>query len=66
MAALNPATQPTYRGFWVDTFNSNLNDHADIVAVVQNAKSANAIFAQVRRRDESWYRNSLEPQMGAI
>ena len=52
-----------YRAFWVDTFNTVLNNHADVVAVVNNAKAAkaNAIFAQVRRRGDSWYLNSLEP-----
>jgi uncharacterized lipoprotein YddW (UPF0748 family) len=52
-----------YRAFWVDTFNTTLNTHSDVVAVVNNAKAAkaNAIFAQVRRRGDSWYLNSLEP-----
>ncbi|MDQ3686049.1 MAG: family 10 glycosylhydrolase [Acidobacteriota bacterium] len=52
-----------YRAYWVDTFNTTLNNHNDIVAVVNNAKAskANAIFAQVRRRGDAWYLNSLEP-----
>ena len=52
-----------YRGFWVDTFNTALNNHVDVVATVNNAKATNAnvIFAQVRRRGDSWYLNSLEP-----
>jgi uncharacterized lipoprotein YddW (UPF0748 family) len=52
-----------YRAFWVDTFNTALNNHADIVAVVNNARmaKANAIVAQVRRRGDSWYLDSLEP-----
>ncbi len=52
-----------YRAFWVDTFNTLLSTHANVVTVVQNAKAANAnaIFAQVRRRGDSWYLNSLEP-----
>jgi uncharacterized lipoprotein YddW (UPF0748 family) len=47
----------------VDTFNTTLNNHSDVVAVVNNARAANAnaIFAQVRRRGDSWYLNSLEP-----
>ena len=51
------------RGFWVDTFNTTLNNHADVIAVVDRATAANAntIFAQVRRRGDSWYLNSLEP-----
>ncbi len=52
-----------YRAFWVDTFNTELNNHSDVVAVVAQAKAANAnmIVAQVRRRGDSWYLNSLEP-----
>ena len=53
-----------YRAFWVDTFNTTLNNHTDIVAVVNNAKNAkaNMIMAQVRRRGDAWYLNSLEPK----
>src|SRR5258708_9965788 len=58
------AAPPTARSraFWVDTFNTNLSDHGDVVAVVNNARAAraNAIFAQVRRRGDSWYLDSLE------
>lgn len=52
------------RGFWVDTFNTTLNNHTDVVTVVDRAAAANAntIFAQVRRRGDSWYLNSLEPR----
>jgi len=52
-----------YRAFWVDTFNTTLNNHTDVVNVVNNARAANAnaIFAQVRRRGDAWYLNSLEP-----
>jgi uncharacterized lipoprotein YddW (UPF0748 family) len=62
-----PATaqqRTEYRAFWVETFNTALNNHADVLAVVNNAKAAkaNAIFAQVRRRGDSWYLNSLEPK----
>ena len=73
LCALLSAAMPTttsaqpraeYRAFWVDTFNTALNNHADVLAVVNNAKAAraNAIFAQVRRRGDSWYLNSLEPK----
>lgn len=62
--ALRAQTRTEYRAFWVDTFNTNLNNHADVLAVVNNAKAAkaNAIFVQVRRRGDSWYLNSLEPR----
>jgi uncharacterized protein (TIGR03437 family) len=54
---------PHYRGFWVDTFNTALNNHNDVLTVVNSVRLANcnAIFAQVRRRGDSWYLNSLEP-----
>jgi uncharacterized lipoprotein YddW (UPF0748 family) len=64
LAANSPvAAQGEYRGFWVDTFNTTLNNHSDVVAVVTNAKAskANALFVQVRRRGDAWYLHSLEP-----
>ena len=64
LAADSPvAAQGEYRGFWVDTFNTTLNNHSDVVAVVTNAKAskANALFVQVRRRGDAWYLQSLEP-----
>jgi len=62
-ASVVTAQRSEYRGFWVDTFASSLNNHTAVVAVVDNAKAAkaNVIFAQVRRRGDSWYLNSLEP-----
>ena len=46
----------SYRAIWVDTFNTNLNNHGDVVTVVENVKAANAnaLFVQVRRRGDSW------------
>ena len=65
LASANTPAQPRteYRGFWVDTFNTFLNNHTQVLAVINNAKlaKANAIFVQVRRRGDSWYLNSLEP-----
>jgi uncharacterized lipoprotein YddW (UPF0748 family) len=60
-ASAQPARE--FRALWVDTFNTSLNSHADVMAVVDRAEAANAnaIFAQVRRRGDSWYLNSLEP-----
>src|SRR5687768_1128692 len=63
MTSVNGQGRSEYRAFWVDTFNTNLNNHTDVLNVVNNAKAAkaNAIFVQVRRRGDSWYLNSLEP-----
>jgi len=51
------------RAYWVDTFNTVLNTPADVQAVVNNARAANAnaIYAQVRRRGDAWYLNGREP-----
>ena len=58
ISALNVATaqvRTEYRAFWVDTFNTSLNNHNDVVTVVNNARAAkaNALFVQVRRRGDS-------------
>ena len=52
-----------YRALWVDTFNTPLNNHADILRVVRSAEAArlNMLVVQVRRRGDAWYLNSLEP-----
>jgi uncharacterized lipoprotein YddW (UPF0748 family) len=58
------SAQPAhYRAFWVDTFNTTLNNHDDVLRVVDNATAAraNAVFVQVRRRGDSWYLDTLEP-----
>ena len=63
ITSVNGQVRSEYRAFWVDTFNTSLNNHTDVLNVVNNAKAAkaNAIFVQVRRRGDSWYLNSLEP-----
>lgn len=52
-----------YRAYWAETFNTPLGTRADVVRLVDAAvaSNANAIFAQVRRRGDSWYLDSLEP-----
>ncbi|MCA1622137.1 MAG: family 10 glycosylhydrolase [Acidobacteria bacterium] len=68
LAAAAPATSSArtrteYRAFWVDTFNTLLDNHTQVLDVISRAKQAkaNAIFVQVRRRGDSWYLDSLEP-----
>lgn len=53
-----------YRAFWVDTFNTLLDNHTQVLDVITRAKqaNANAVFVQVRRRGDSWYLDSLEPR----
>ena len=65
LAPAGAAAQPRseVRGFWVDTFNTALNGPDDVRTVVDRALAAhaNTIFAQVRRRGDAWYLDSLEP-----
>ncbi|HWS90318.1 MAG TPA: family 10 glycosylhydrolase [Pyrinomonadaceae bacterium] len=63
-AALRAQTRTEYRAFWVDTFNTALDNHAQVLDVISRAKlaKANAVFVQVRRRGDSWYLDSLEPR----
>ena len=62
------AQRTEYRGFWVDTFNTPLNTHNNVLDVVSRAKraKANAIFAQVRRRGDAWYVTPLEPRFAGV
>ncbi len=56
-------TRPEYRAYWIETFNTALGTHTDIDRVIDAAvqSNANAIFAQVRRRGDSWYLDTKEP-----
>lgn len=53
-----------YRAFWVDTYNSRLNNAADVTTIVERARNsgANALFVQVRRRGDAWYLRGREPR----
>lgn len=55
--------RPEYRAYWVETFNTAMTTAVDIDRVISSCTSSNcnAIFAQVRRRGDSWYLDSLEP-----
>jgi uncharacterized lipoprotein YddW (UPF0748 family) len=53
-----------YRAFWVDTYNTRLNNGADVTTIVERARGAgaNAVFVQVRRRGDAWYLRGSEPR----
>jgi uncharacterized lipoprotein YddW (UPF0748 family) len=53
-----------YRAFWVDTYNTRLNNAADVTTIVERVKGAgaNAVFVQVRRRGDAWYLRGREPR----
>jgi uncharacterized lipoprotein YddW (UPF0748 family) len=52
-----------YRAFFVDTYNTPLNNGTDVAAVITHAQAANAnvLLAQVRRRGDAWYLDTSEP-----
>src|SRR5437588_11366332 len=59
--ALSEAQQ--YRAFWADAFHYGFKTPQQIDRMIDDAVAAkcNAIFAEVRRRGDSYYLNSLEP-----
>ncbi len=62
-AAADAQPRTEYRAIWVETFNTSLNNPAQVSTVVSQAKAANAnaLFVQVRRRGDSWHLNTIEP-----
>ena len=52
-----------YRAYWAETFNTQMGTRTEIDRLVDSAvqSNANAIFAQVRRRGDSWYLDTKEP-----
>ena len=54
---------PEVRAFWVDAFNPGMKTHAQVDELISRALSANAntLIAQIRRRGDSYYFDSLEP-----
>jgi uncharacterized lipoprotein YddW (UPF0748 family) len=62
-AAPSQAAAPQLRAFWVDAFHEGIktpDQTRRLIADVRRA-GANAIFVQVRRRADSYYRDSREP-----
>jgi uncharacterized lipoprotein YddW (UPF0748 family) len=57
------AATPQLRAFWVDAFHEGIKTPEQtrrLMADVQRA-GANALFVQVRRRADSYYRDTIEP-----
>lgn len=66
--AMLPATSthaaaPQLRALWVDAFHDGIKTPAQTQTLIHDAErmGANALFVQVRRRADSYYRDSLEP-----
>jgi uncharacterized lipoprotein YddW (UPF0748 family) len=61
--AASAQNTPEYRAYWAETFNTQMGTRAEIDRLIDSAvqSNANAIFAQVRRRGDSWYLDTKEP-----
>ncbi len=57
------AAAPQLRAFWVDAFHEGIKTPEQTRRLVADAQlaGANALFVQVRRRADSYYRDSVEP-----
>ncbi len=57
------AAAPQLRALWVDAFHDGIKTPAQTQVLLAEAEraGANALFVQVRRRADSYYRDSLEP-----
>ena len=57
------SSEPEVRGFWVDAFHAGIKTRAEVDALIARVQevNANTIFAQVRRRGDSYYFDSVEP-----
>lgn len=63
MAGSTAAQTPELRGFWVDAFHAGLRNATEARQVVADARAGgfNAVFVQVRKRGDAYYRGGLEP-----
>ena len=54
---------PELRGFWVDAFHAGLRNASEARQVISDARAGgfNAVFVQVRKRGDAYYRSGLEP-----
>ena len=57
------AAQPQLRAFWVDAFHPGIKSPAETDQLIRDAQraGANTLIVQIRRRGDSYYRDSLEP-----
>jgi len=61
---LSPSTEAQeLRAFWADTFHAGMRTSAEVTALVSAVRAAqcNAVFVEVRKRGDAYYRNGLEP-----
>ena len=58
-----PTTQAVWRGFWVDAFHPGIKSPAEVDQLVADLQrlDCNVVFAQVRRRGDAYFRQSVEP-----
>src|SRR5438876_1238265 len=63
LARADEPDKPQWRAVWVDAFNPGIKTPQQVDQLIADVKSlnCNTIIAQVRKRADSLYRNSLEP-----
>jgi uncharacterized lipoprotein YddW (UPF0748 family) len=54
------AQTPEYRGFWVDAFGAGFKSAAEVTAMINNTRAANAnmLVPEVRKRGDAYYTGS--------
>jgi len=57
-----------FRGLYVDAFHPGLTNHEEVTQMVKAAKDANfnALFVQVRKRGDAYYKSSIEPRASCL
>lgn len=63
LAAQALAQGEEFRGLWADAFHAGLRNASEVSAYVNAARTGNmnALFPQVRKRGDAYYRGGLEP-----
>src|SRR5262245_38430343 len=58
-----PGGAPQWRAFWVDAFNPGIKTPEQVERLVADLKAlhCNAVFAQVRRRGDAYFRKTVAP-----
>lgn len=65
----NPASSASeFRGLYVDAFHPGFKNHDEVTQMVAAAKAANfnALFVEVRKRGDAYYKSTIEPRAADI
>lgn len=63
LASMALGDEPEYRAFWVDAWHPGIKTRAQVDQLISTVRSLkmNAVFAQVRRRGDTYYPSPFEP-----